>query len=224
MPEHETTVTTFSNGVRWNCTCGAMGRWDVADGSAQQEAYAHKIRADRYVEAQRAQDEADEVDERDSLVTTLRNELGWDWPAVPDEHIPSADEVIGDLADAVITRGFHLTSIEKVAPVAYEVRDKVNGSKFVVYPGSTSFWDSMPHKYIVTPLYRHPAAPREAGFEVTDEMIEAAAKELFEEDANVADVEWPEWDSEDNIGKPIYLDNARAALTAAFKEMGKSNG
>lgn len=47
MTSHETTVTTFDTGVRWNCTCGATGRWDVADGSAQQEAYAHKSRAEQ---------------------------------------------------------------------------------------------------------------------------------------------------------------------------------
>lgn len=39
--KHETTVSTFDNTVRWNCTCGAMGRWPVADGSAQQEAATH---------------------------------------------------------------------------------------------------------------------------------------------------------------------------------------
>lgn len=45
MNTHETTVKTFDNTVRWNCTCGAMGRWPVADGSAQQEADEHKRRA-----------------------------------------------------------------------------------------------------------------------------------------------------------------------------------
>lgn len=41
MPEHETTINMHDNGVRWTCTCGAIGRWPVADGSAQQEASAH---------------------------------------------------------------------------------------------------------------------------------------------------------------------------------------
>lgn len=52
--------------------------------------------------------------------------------------------------------------------------------------------------------------------DLPDDVIERAARELFLEDANVAYEEWPEWDSPENIGKPIYIENARAAFRAAF--------
>lgn len=47
-------------------------------------------------------------------------------------------------------------------------------------------------------------------------VVEQAARALFLEDANVSYVEWPEWDSAENLGKPFYIENAAAAFHAAF--------
>lgn len=46
------------------------------------------------------------------------------------------------------------------------------------------------------------------------DALEAAAKELFLEDENTAYVKYPEWDSPENVGKPVYIENARAAVSA----------
>ena len=44
--------------------------------------------------------------------------------------------------------------------------------------------------------------------------LEAAARELFESEENTAMVEYPEWDSPKNVGKPLYIEDAEAAITA----------
>lgn len=46
------------------------------------------------------------------------------------------------------------------------------------------------------------------------DALEAAAKELFLEEKNTAYVKYPEWDSPENVGKPGYIENARAAVSA----------
>lgn len=46
------------------------------------------------------------------------------------------------------------------------------------------------------------------------DALEEAAKELFLEDENTAYVKYPEWDSPENVGKPVYIENARAAVSA----------
>lgn len=52
--------------------------------------------------------------------------------------------------------------------------------------------------------------------EPTDREIEAAARALYDEDANEAvDVQWPEYDSPENVGRPLYEERARNALLAA---------
>lgn len=48
------------------------------------------------------------------------------------------------------------------------------------------------------------------------DVIERAARALFLEDANVSYVEWPEWDSAENLGKQLYIENAAAAFAAVF--------
>ena len=49
--------------------------------------------------------------------------------------------------------------------------------------------------------------------------LEAAARELFKSEKNTAMVEYPEWDSPKNIGKPLYIEDARAAVTAALPHL-----
>ena len=44
--------------------------------------------------------------------------------------------------------------------------------------------------------------------------LEAAARELFESEKNTAVVEYPEWDSPENVGKPLYIEDAESAITA----------
>lgn len=44
--------------------------------------------------------------------------------------------------------------------------------------------------------------------------LEAAARELFESEKNTAVVEYPEWDSPENVGKPLYIEDAESAVTA----------
>lgn len=41
-------------------------------------------------------------DEREAIMNALLNELGWDWDEVPEEHIPSTREILGDMADRVL--------------------------------------------------------------------------------------------------------------------------
>lgn len=52
-----------------------------------------------------------------------------------------------------------------------------------------------------------------------DKAVEAAARELFESEENTAMVAYPEWDSPKNIGKPLYIEDARAAVTAALPHL-----
>ena len=44
---HETTTETFPGHVKAMCSCGWIDRWYVADGSAEQSAYAHRSRFER---------------------------------------------------------------------------------------------------------------------------------------------------------------------------------
>ena len=52
-----------------------------------------------------------------------------------------------------------------------------------------------------------------------EKAVEAAARELFESEKNTAMVEYPEWDSPKNIGKPLYIEDAEAAVTAALPHL-----
>lgn len=43
------------------------------------------------------------MSDRDKILGALRASLEWDWPAVPAEHIPASEEVLGEIADAIVT-------------------------------------------------------------------------------------------------------------------------
>lgn len=49
--------------------------------------------------------------QREAIIDALLDELGWEWGEVPEEHIPSSREILGDMADRVlaVVAGFHRT-------------------------------------------------------------------------------------------------------------------
>jgi len=53
--------------------------------------------------------------------------------------------------------------------------------------------------------------------EPTEAQVEAAARALYAEERNesMGFNEWPEFDSPENVGRPIFEEHARAALLAA---------
>ena len=52
---------------------------------------------------------------------------------------------------------------------------------------------------------------------LSDESVEQAARALYAEDVNEStDTPWPDYDSPKNVGRPLYEERARTALTAAI--------
>ena len=51
--------------------------------------------------------------------------------------------------------------------------------------------------------------------EPSDAEVEAAARALYAEDVNESYTEWPAYDSPQNIGRELYIERARNALSAA---------
>ena len=52
---------------------------------------------------------------------------------------------------------------------------------------------------------------------LSDECVERAARALYAEDVNEStDTPWPDYDSPKNVGRPLYEERARNALTAAI--------
>jgi len=52
---------------------------------------------------------------------------------------------------------------------------------------------------------------------LSDESVERAARALYAEDVNESmDTPWPDYDSPKNVGRPLYEERARNALTAAI--------
>lgn len=51
-----------------------------------------------------------------------------------------------------------------------------------------------------------------------DDAVEAGARALFDEERNesMGDVPWPEYDSDNNLGRPIWEEHARAVLRTAW--------
>lgn len=56
---------------------------------------------------------------------------------------------------------------------------------------------------------------------ITDEAVEAAARALYFEEQNqsMGFDQWPDYDHPDNVGMPLYEENARAALAAALPHL-----
>lgn len=54
-----------------------------------------------------------------------------------------------------------------------------------------------------------------AAQEPTDAEVEAAARALYAEDVNESYIEWPAYDSPQNVGRDLYTERARNALSAA---------
>lgn len=51
---------------------------------------------------------------------------------------------------------------------------------------------------------------------LSEEAVERAARALYAEDVNESmDTPWPDYDSPQNLGRPLYEERARNALTAA---------
>lgn len=52
---------------------------------------------------------------------------------------------------------------------------------------------------------------------LSDAVVERAARDLYLEDENdsMGFDEWPDWDTDDNVARHIWIKNARAALAAA---------
>lgn len=66
-------------------------------------------------------------DEREAIIDALLDELGWEWDEVPEEHILSSREILGDMADRVLTvlAGFNRTAHAKdLATSAEPVRNQ----------------------------------------------------------------------------------------------------
>lgn len=54
-------------------------------------------------------DETGDTSERQALTGLLLDALGWDWPIVDDEHIPTPEDAVSDVVDAVLAAGFTRT-------------------------------------------------------------------------------------------------------------------
>ena len=54
-----------------------------------------------------------------------------------------------------------------------------------------------------------------AAQEPTDAEVEAAARSLYAEDVNESYIEWPAYGSPENVGRELYIERARNALSAA---------
>lgn len=54
-------------------------------------------------------------DEREEIIGALLDELGWEWDDVPEEHIASSREILGDMADRVlaVSAGFRRSEVPK---------------------------------------------------------------------------------------------------------------
>lgn len=79
--------------------------------------------------------------ERNDLAKLLRDELGWDWNRSLPEHIPSAEDMTLDIADAILAAGWHRpnqASDDAFVSIFAEALDNVPPD--ITHQGARHYW------------------------------------------------------------------------------------
>lgn len=82
--------------------------------------------------------------ERAALIADLQDALGWDWTNDDDRNVPTAHEVVGDIADALLAAGWTRPVPAPDGDAIERAREALTTSAVLHDFGGQSDWDETP--------------------------------------------------------------------------------